>query len=94
MLCNLSKHNTTYTIQIQTLRPRGNQKGSGQLPTLWVLILAHVYTNHTGLKPTTTAYSKKPGGFVDFLLAVRDTFDIPLGDEAVHRAVKIALRSK
>jgi hypothetical protein len=57
-----------------------------------MLMLVSVYTNTTGLKPTTSTHAKKTGGFVDFVLAVRDTFGIPLGDDAVFRAVKVAVR--
>ena len=67
-------------------KPRGNQRGSGRLPPLSLLLLAHVYTQTTELQPTTT----ETGHFMDFVRALRDTFDIPLGDDAVHRAVKIA----
>ena len=73
-------------------KPRGNQKGSGRLPLICVFVLASFYEKTTGLKPTTSTHAKKPGGFVDLILAIRDTFGIPLGDDAVFRAVKIALR--
>jgi hypothetical protein len=71
-------------------KPRGNQQGSGWLPTESVLLLAHVYARTTELQPTTT----ETGLFMDFVRAVRDTFDIPLRDDAVHRVVKIALRHR
>jgi hypothetical protein len=70
--------------------PRGNQQGSGRLPTAYVLLLSYFYTGTTELQPTTT----ETGPFMDFVRAVRDTFSIPLGDDAVHRAVKIALRHR
>jgi hypothetical protein len=69
-------------------RPRGNQAGSGWFAPRDVFFLAHVYTRTTGLPPTTT----ETGSFMDFIRAVRTTFNIPVGDDAVHRSVKIALR--
>jgi hypothetical protein len=68
--------------------PRGNQRGSGGLPSQYVLLLSYVYTGITGLQPTTT----ETGRFMDFVRALRDTFNIRLGDDAVHRAVKLAFR--
>jgi hypothetical protein len=72
------------------LRPRRKQYGSGRMPARWVLLLSYVYTGITGLQPTTT----ETGLFMDFIRALRDTFDIPVGDDAVHRVVKIALRHR
>jgi hypothetical protein len=69
-------------------KPRGNQYGSGQLPIHYVLLLSYVYAGITGVQPTTT----ETGLFMDFMRAVRNTFNLPLGDDAVHRAVKLALR--
>jgi len=73
-------------------KPPGNQKGSGRLSRDYIFILAFLYRNTTGLQPTTSTHAKKPGGFVDFILAIRDAFGISLGDDAVFRAVKITLR--
>ena len=69
-------------------QPRGRQQGSGRLPGLYVLLLSGIYKGSTGLQPTTT----ETGLFMDFMRAVRGTFNLPLCDEAVHRAVKFTLR--
>ena len=69
-------------------QPRGRQQGSGSLPGLYVLVLSGIYKGSTGLQPTTT----ETGLFMDFMRAVRGTFNLPLCDEAVHRAVKFTLR--
>jgi len=71
-------------------RRRGNQAGSGWFAAQHVLLLARVYTRTTGLPPTTT----ETGLFMDFIRAVRSAFNIPVGDDAVHRSVKIALRHR
>ena len=67
---------------------RGNQKGSGALPPIWVAILSFMYQDSTGLKPTVTG----TGPFASFVREVADAMEIELGDDGMADAIKRGLR--